>query len=282
MALFPSIMSLFGGKASPEHQISPQSPQNLTIQPPAQTQTNPAQVVIQQANAAGNPTIPSSATPTSNGSVAAIPAVGQGDASPLANFKDLWKTDPNPTGTAQPTLVPNFNLDPKGIMEQSSKIDFTKHINPELLQKAVSGDGASLLAVINQAAQFGFANATMASGELVKNSLGSAQGILKDTILPAAMRQHQVSQAIDATNPIFQNPAVSPMLDMVKNQFAAKYPTAPADEIATLANKYLQDTANLIVTGGGGTVVPKGQGQSGNQTGFSSQPETDWGKFFNT
>lgn len=270
MALLPSIMSLFGGKPTPDQQISP----------PSQTPA-PGSVEAQVANANGNPTVPSATTPTSNGSVAAIPAIPQGDGSPLANFADLWKTDTT-QNLGNQSLVPTFNLDPKGLMEGASKINFTNHISQELVQKAMSGDAAAFLDVINQASQFGFANATMASGELVKNSLGSAQDILKGNILPAAMRDNQISQAINAENPIFQNPAVAPMLNTLRQQLSVKYPTSPPQEIANMAARYLSDMSTAIVSSRGGTVITKEQQQQQNANSFTKQPEQDWTSYFNS
>lgn len=260
MALLPSIMSLFGSKA------------------PAAPVADPTTQQTQVASAAGNPIVPSPTTPVSNGSVPAIPVAGTGDKSPLANFDDLWKTDPN-SNQVTPSLVPNFNLDTAGLLAAAQKVNFTNHINTELVAKAMAGDQEAFLSVINQAAQLGFANATAASGELVRQSLGSAQNVLKDTVLPGAFREHAISQAINETNPIFSDPSVSPMLGMLKSQLQVKYPTATPQQIAATAAEYLGSMSQKIVTASGGTITQKGS--SGNTTGFQSPQETDWAAFFN-
>lgn len=263
MALMPAIMSLFGSAPSS-----------------APTTSNPASPTIQQqqqANVAANPTVPSSATPTSNGSLSAIPAAGTGDESPFDQFKELWKTDPN-TNQQTKSLVPAFNLDHKGLLEAASKVDFTAHINPELVTKALAGDATSLLAVINQASQFAYASAAASSGELIKGSLTSAQNVLNDSVLPAALRNREISQAIDASNPIFQNPAVAPMLENLKMQFANKYPTSSPTDIAAMATQYLSTVSEHIVAAAGGTVVSKQQ-QQRNRGGYNPPEETDWDAF---
>jgi hypothetical protein len=249
-------MSLFGGK-----------PQ----------QADPATVAAQQQAAGANTTVPSQATPVSNGSNVAIPAVGQGEASPLAGFADLWKTDPN---TPPPTtsIVPNFNMDPAGLMKMAQQVNFTNHIPQETITKALSGDQTAFLDVINQAAQLGYANATAASSEIIKNSLGKAQGVLQESVLPNAFRNQQIDQALTASNPIFTDPAVAPMLGMLKNQLQQKYPTATPEQIAEQASAYLGAMSNRIVTAQGGTIMPKGQ-QS--KSGFGQQQEQDWSIFFN-
>jgi hypothetical protein len=260
MALMPSIMSLFGSR--------PQATGPTPADPGTQQQ--------QQQSAAQNPSVPSSATPASTGSLAAIPAAGTGDQSPLANFQDLWKADPN-NNQQTPSLVPNFNLDPKGLMDAAKKVNFTQHIAPELVTKAMSGDAASFLEVINQAAQLGYANATAASGEIIKNSLGSAQTVLRDQVLPGAFRDQAITQAFSENNPIFSDPAVAPMLGMLKSQLAMKYPTAAPQELATMAAQYISGMSQKVVTASGGTITTKEQ-QNGSR--FQAPPEQDWGKFF--
>lgn len=254
MALLPAVMSLFGGRTAA----------------PA-----PATPVVQQqqvASASTNPTVPSPATPQSNGSVPAIPAAGTGDGSPLAGFADLWKADPNNATPNQASMVPNFNLDPAGLMAAAQKVNFVQHLNQEQVQKAMSGDAAAFLDVINQVSQLGFANATAASGELIRNSLTSAQGVLRDQVLPSAFRDQQISQEFQ-NNPVFNDPAVAPLLGMVRTQLSQKYPNASPAEIAGMATRYMDGISQRVVTATGGSIVPQGQG---NKTGFRDAAPTDW------
>ncbi len=265
MAFLPQLMTLFGGK-------TPEAPA------PVPTPSDPA--ATPGASAGTNPSVPSATTPTSDGSVAAIPAAGTGNASPLENFKDLWNIDDKNKPAAPPSLIPSLNLDPKGIREAAAKIDFTGHIPEEVITKALAGDKASFLSVINQAAQLGFANAVAANGEVVKHSLSSAQDVLKDSVLPQAFRAQQISDAIDATNPVFQDPAVAPMLSMVKQQLMLKYPTADAAAIADMAVKYVGGVATKFVTSSGGTVVSKEQQQQQQKGNFQLQKDPDWESYF--
>lgn len=256
MALMPSIMSLFSSA-------------------PAQQGPAPATPVVQQQQtmaAAANPSVPSVATPQSTGSTTAIPAAGQGDASPLANFGDLWKADPN-ANQQTPSTNPAFNLDHKQLWDASQKINFTQHIPEDLMTKAMSGDRAAFGEVLNKVAQFGFANAASASGELVKQSLGSAQTSLEQTILPNALRNQEVSRALDQANPIFADPAVAPMLGMLKQQLQTKYPTASPEQIAKTATEYLTGMSQKI------TGVAPGQPQQ-TRSGYQQPVEQDWGKYF--
>jgi len=262
MALLPGIMSLFGRPSNNEQNTQP---------PPANPQTQMTQTAI----AAQNPSVPSPATPQSNGNPVAIPPAATGDQSPLSNFADLFKADPTQT-TTSPSISPNFNLDPQGILAQAQKVNFTQGIDPALVDKAMSGDKAAFVDVLNKVAQFGFANATMATGEIVKNSLNSAEGTLRQSVLPDAIRQHSIQTALNESNPVFTDPAVAPMLGMLKNQFATKYPTATPSEIAAMATQYLTGFSQKIVTAQGGTIVDRQQQQTSSQRGFGQQNDTDW------
>ncbi len=267
MALLPSIMSLFGG-----------GPKADTTPPPAPQASQGVQQQ-QQATANANPTVPSQTTPQSTGSVAAIPPAGQGAASPLDNFPDLWKADPNPQPQVAPTIAPNFNLDGAKLMEQAKKIDFLRHVPAELVTKATAGDIPSLLQIINEAAQYGFASATAASGEIVKSSLTTAQGVLRDNILPGAFREQAVSQALTAANPIFADPAVAPMMGMLKQQLMLKNPTATPQEIADTAARYLDQMSGKLVSASGGQIVSRQEQQRANG-GYGQRPAENWEVFF--
>lgn len=219
-----------------------------------------------------NNTVPSATTSVPTGSPAAFPAVGTGNESPLEGFKELWKVDPTaPQPTPVASLIPNFNLDGKMLMEQAGKIDFTSHINPELVTKAMSGDAASFLEVINQASRFGFANSSAATAKLIEGSLGNAQIALNDSVIPSAIRREQISSAINANNPIFADPAVAPMMGMLQQQLTTKYPTASSAEIATMAARYLDGMASSIVSAKGGSISTPAQTRQAN-----AQKEPDW------
>jgi len=260
---FPPIMSLFNSRnTAPIPATTMQAPTTQNSAPNTTT------------GVSDNPTAPSGNNQTTTGAPAAFPPTATGDKSPLANFADLWKVDTTQPGPDNKSLVPQFNIDPAKILESASKIDFTKSINPDVIDKALAGDRAAFLTAINQSAQLGFAHAVTASGELVKNSMNTAQEALNNRVLPTAIRQATISQAIDASNPAFTNPAVAPMLDNLKAQLALKYPTASPQEIATTAQAYLVDMASLINSNVKQTPAPT---QSGSRVQVA---ETDWTSFF--
>lgn len=202
-----------------------------------------------------NPTVPSGTTPQSDGSLGAIPAAGTGEKSPLADYADLWKIDPK-TPVAK-TLTPQFNLDQAKINEAAAKIDFTQGLDPAELTKASKGDQAALAGIINKAAQAGFATALQANGSLLKQALTEQEKVFRESVMPDILRKHEISTGLRNENPLFANPAAAPMLTMLENQFAIKYPTASPQEITEHAKAYFSEFATQLITGAGGQVLPK-------------------------
>jgi hypothetical protein len=194
--------------------------------------------------------------------------------STLQNFDKLWdKVEPAP----QASMIPALNIDLGKLREGAKNLNFMDGIPQELIQKAMSGDAASFSDVINKAVQLGFAQSAAASAEITRQSLTSAQTALKDSVLPTAIRETQISAEMAAQNPVFSDPSVAPMLEMMKNQFAAKYPTASPQEVAAAAKQYLSQFAGKIVSGNGGSIItPEEQKQRNTNV----RGETDWGAFF--
>lgn len=162
------------------------------------------------------------------------------EATPLDSFKDLWNNDPVDSNAA-PTGVFN-NVDPKKFMEAAGKIDFTKVITPEQMT-AISqgGEGAvqAFAAALNKVAQTTYAQSAFATTKIVEQAM--ARG--KDTILselPQHIKKHTVSENLRAENPVFQNPAVQPVISALEAQLTVKYPRATAGEITQMAKQYVE------------------------------------------
>lgn len=211
-----------------------------------------------------NPTIPNDNSPTN---------AKPGEGSPVDKFKELWKIDPAASASgAPPTLVPPINLDPVKLKEMAEGVNFTSHIPPELLQKASQGDAAALAQVVNSAAQVGFSNAIMAAGEISRRSFDNAQNVLLNDVLPGQLRKADVAKEMAAANPVFNDPGIAPMVDILRDQFARKYPQATPAELATMAKEYLGGMAGKIATSSGMTVIANNEGKQVS----TGRKETDW------
>lgn len=209
----------------------------------------------------GNSTVPGDNTPKSDGSVAAIPKAAEGDKSPLEGFKDLWETpigkDGKPIPAAKTSIAPTFNIDPKKMLESARGIDFKAAIDTAVLDKASKGDSAALSEVINQAAQAAYAQASVASTKILETALTRQAEAFESKIMPEILRKHNISNALRTDNPLFDNPAVAPMLNLVETQFASKFPNASATEITQKAKEYLGGFATELLTSAGKVVGDK-------------------------
>jgi hypothetical protein len=246
-----------------------------TTTPTAQPTPDPA---ANKGTAAGNPTIPNSTTPTSDGSTPAFPATAKGEASPLANYENLWTIDTT-KATPTPTLTPAMTVDPTKIMEVARTMDFTKGLDAEVLSKASKGDVEALASLINGASQNAYAQGAMATTQIVRNAFSLQEKNFNESVMPSILRRHSISNAV-AENPLSNNPAAAPLLQTLESQLAAKYPTASPAEIKTHAEQYLTGLATEIVRGQGGTILPKDNAGNDNPYGLGSRKDEDWEKFF--
>lgn len=202
--------------------------------------------------------------------------------SPLADFAKLWENDPvkdgqpvEPNWDEASSLVPEVKIDPKKLVEAAKRIDFSKAIDPALVQKALKeGDVGAFNSIINSVLQASFANMAMASSRISENmSRSMAQKIL-DGALPHHLRKHAVSSKVAEDNPIFNDPAVAPMLSMLEGQMRVKYPKASPAEISSKAKQMLTAMSTVINPGSG---TPNSGGKGGGKK--NTQEDINWAEF---
>lgn len=226
----------------------------------------------QQTSAESNPTVPNQNNPKNGENIPGLPPNPTGTESPLENYAELWNAPTN--GTNLPSTVPQLTIDPVKLDTISKGIDFGKAINKELLVKASSGDAEALSQVISQAVQAGYAQAAGTSAQLVEKALQGVDSKLQKELLPEVLRRADISRSLSNNNPLYQDPAVAPMLKMLETQMAAKYPKATPEQIRESAVGYLQATSRAILSNGGFDVVTKDT-----TTKNKGPVETDWEKW---
>lgn len=250
---------------------------NNNQQQQAQQQQQPNQQFQQQTNA---PAGVGAVTPTGNPAVVspndplAFQAGKQeGGEAPLANFAELWKIEPKDMPRDPVTaLSPNFKIDPAKVAEAARSVDYARLIPQDLMAKALSGDANSMGAMLNTVVQAATANAGMSTAKIVEAALAN-QAQQFASILPQEVRKLQVSQAVVQDNPIFSNPAAAPMLDGLKAQFSAKYPTATPQQISDYTKQYLSD----FIRAAGGTMPDPNVAAA---TAANKTAEPNWENFF--
>lgn len=185
------------------------------------------------------------------------------DPAPLEAFKSLWETAPNTQGTAPTGVLPAMTA------EQLSKTlansNFLSGVNPEILAKAAGGDTAAFSDVINQGLRTVMTQSVLASHGLVEAGAKNHGEQLR-TSLPSMVRSSNVQDSLQS-NPLFNNPAAKPMVEMVRAQLETKHPQASAREIAEMTQQFVTDFAKL----GNPEAQPKPV-----EKGKTADGDTDW------
>lgn len=222
-----------------------------------------------------NPTVPSSATPASDGknAPAAFPAVQEGEKSPLENFQKLWDKADTDAKPIDPAV--SFNADPVKVMAAAKQIDITKGIDPALLARVNAGnDSAALVELVNQSVQIGIAHATTSTTGIVNEALKQQSAKYEKEVIPEILRRNNIQNTNRAADPLFQNPAVAPMLAMAEQQLMIKYPTASAAEISEKAKEYIGGFAGAVAESRGMEMRDKPKAATSGSGGISDW--TEW------
>jgi hypothetical protein len=179
----------------------------------------------------------------------AAPAVPAEPASPLDKFTAIWHTPVNDDGTPKPARTdqlqaPLFNFDPAKITDSASKLDFTSSIDPALAQKALAGDVAALMDVINQATRNAVVGVTVSQGNLVNQAVRTNNDRIVAS-LPEHINKTRLLES-DSDNPVFSHPAAQPLVHSLKQMFFAKDPTASPAAINKQVSDYLTGFTNAL------------------------------------
>jgi hypothetical protein len=194
--------------------------------------------------------------------------------SPLDTLKDFWQNPMDAEGKpiqqpADPTAATIYNLDPAKVSESARKLDFMAGIEPATITKALGGDVAAFMDVINGAVQNSFAAATLQTGNMINTGVSTNNTRFKST-LPSQIRAVQVDQAT-ASNPVLSHPAAAPLFNTLKSFAAAKNPNASPAEITAQVEALLTGFSEAMQAGS-----PKAQQQAQ----AAKAGEQDWSSFF--
>lgn len=260
------VMSMFSNllSGSANGQPPAQAPANGqgtqgTAPNPGNIPSNAPNSGVSNANSAPNGTLPG--TENTN---------PKPEATPLDQFSELWKNEPTDPNAPKSNGIFN-NVDPKKFMEAAGKIDFTKVITPEQLQAiSTGGEGAvqAFASALNSVAQTTYAQSAFAATKITEQAMARArENLLAE--LPQHIKKQTVSDNLRAENPVFQNPAVQPIISALEAQLTVKFPQASAGEITTMAKQYVEAL--------GSSFAPKPPASTGGKPG--SREETDWSTF---
>lgn len=160
---------------------------------------------------------------------------------PLASFSDLWKIDP---ATAAKPDGPLFQLDPVKLQEQIKGMEFAPNITPEHLQKIMQGDAGTLQQVLNVSAQNNFAKMMEVVQKMVTHGADTTRLRVESTMADK-FKNFQVGETL-SSNPLFNNPAIKPMVDSLTQQFQLKYPQSSAAQVSKMAEDFISQLGSAV------------------------------------
>lgn len=200
-------------------------------------------------------------------------------AAPLDEFKTLWepvKADPNNPDTG----LDFNNIDPQKMMEAARKVDFTQILTPEIQASIAKGGEEGVKATIsamNQMNQLVYGQSAMATTKIVGAAVENARQEFAKQI-PGLVKAAALQSNLVKANPVFQNPAVTPIVEGLKSQLLIKFPNATSDQLTEMAQSYFLGVAQSIPQPGTNSQNPDANKKKAkNMTGKGDE---DWGDFF--
>lgn len=174
-----------------------------------------------------------------------VPAAPETPKPPLADFAELWKTDPNYKAPSTAVLP---NIDINKINAAAANLDFTKNIPPELAARVKVGgeDGMqAMMEAVNLAARNGFTVNTQATTRLIEEGAKTQQQKIAEMVA-AEIKKQAIQSSLVQDNPALTNPAIAPIVDNVRNQFLVKYPKADESQVREHLNNYFNGLRDAL------------------------------------
>ena len=199
-----------------------------------------------------------SANPPAAGPDGKMPGTDPNNQNPLDVYSKMFDTANN----GSDLQAPSFKIDPKVLSDVSSKMDFTRGVNQEILAKATSGDTAALLDIIKTVGQNSYRAALEHNTALTDSYLTNRGDFDKKSLERGVKSQLTASELSSAPN--YNHPVVKAELNRIASQFAAANPDASPQEVAKAAQKYIADLQNAL--------NPTAKTES-------SEEEMDWSKY---
>jgi hypothetical protein len=140
-----------------------------------------------------------------------------------------------------PEAPPSFNLDPKVVADVAGKMDFTKGVDPALVQKATSGDAAAMMQLIQEVGRNSYRASLEHTTKLTETHLGQ-RSEYDNKRVESGIKSQLTADALSSA-PNYNHPVIKSELNRIANQFASspEYADATPAQIANAAKQYLND-----------------------------------------
>lgn len=143
-------------------------------------------------------------------------------------------------------VAPSFSLDPAVLADVSSKMDFTRGLNPELMKKAQDGDAVAMLQLINEVGRNSYRASLEHNTKLTETHLAQ-RSEFESRRVQEGVKQQLTSDAL-SSNANYNHPVIKQELNRIARDFAnsPEYADASPQQIASAAKKYLDDIHNAM------------------------------------
>ena len=158
----------------------------------------------------------------------------------MDDFKDLWQTAPIDKDAPPAPTMP-VALNQEAVQKIIAKQDFSSAITPEQLTAiAAGGEDAqkAFASAMNQVAQQVMLQSTMVNSKLNEQAIAQAIKV-HGAAIPDLVKQHSVTSHATDTNPMFNNPAIKPVIEATQSALTGKFPNASPAEITKMTQDYI-------------------------------------------
>lgn len=166
-----------------------------------------------------------------------MPTSKPSDENPLDVYTKLYDN----ANKAAPNEPPSFSLDPKVVADVAGKMDFTKGVDPALVEKATNGDAGAMMQLIQEVGRNSYRASLEHVTKLTDTHLG--QRAEYDTKRVQSGIKSQLTSDALSSSPNYNHPVIKAELNRIANQFAnsQEYADATPSQIADAAKRYMND-----------------------------------------
>ena len=230
MSLFDRFLSKPDAASAPNTTITPNTAPAAAPSTPGNIppSTDPATQQTQQTDANG--LIPSQQP---------APGTGNKNDSPLDQFSKLWEDVPNKD--ADPTVVTPTQLNPEDLQKVMGKVDFSGAISAEnvaAINAGGEGAAAAFTDAMTKVAQQVMVQSTLVSNKLTEKAVAQAIEATEAKI-PSLLRSQATASHLKDSNPLFNDPAIAPIIDATRDQLQTKFPNDTPAETTQKLNDYI-------------------------------------------
>lgn len=211
----------------------------------------------------------------SDGSVKAIPVASTGSESPLDNYSDLFKNDPDkPAMRGVPDAMPTFAFDSTKVAAAAKDIDFTRDISAADIAEGFPGvPEATARRLLNSVSAKQFETNFGVTAQGIETAMKRQTTALTDTTIPEIIRRENTTMMTRDLG-YSKDPMTAPVFNMLKDQFTNKYPDATPSQIADHTQKYMAKMFESGVNMNGQKIVKQPKQSKGDMDwdGFLEEP----------